>query len=303
MGKFQEGWVVVPEVRCMRETVYGVKTHYVHAGEGEPVVLLHGGGAGGSGEHGWYNLIPALAEHFHVYALDQLGYGETDKPLTQYSFQALVNHVAGFIDILTLNQVRIGGNSQGGYVAMKYTLDFPERVKQVFTIASGTLASAMEIGRAPDGSRIGGVPDWENSKESMRRFMTAIVNDPAKVTEELIESRWRLSQLPGAPEAKASILAYRKLVEVVDPDPLQWQVFSVRHRLPKLTLPWCVIWGADDKTAPLPLAHELRELCPNITEFHVVEGAGHQVQNDKPEVFNPILLRFLRADVAAAAAR
>jgi pimeloyl-ACP methyl ester carboxylesterase len=80
-------------------------------------------------------------------------------------------------------------------------------------------------------------------------------------------------------------------------------VFNVRHRLPKLTIPWCVLWGADDKTAPLPLGQELREVCPNITEFHVIEGAGHQVQNDKPEVFNPLLLRFLTADVREPMAR
>src|SRR5437773_12205153 len=104
---WSDGWVVVDHVRGLRETVYGVKTHYVHAGEGEPVILIHGGGPGASGASGWANTIPALAEHFHVYAVDLIGNGETDKPLIEYSFQTLVNHVAGFVGALKFDQVRV----------------------------------------------------------------------------------------------------------------------------------------------------------------------------------------------------
>src|SRR5688572_6434512 len=109
--ELRSDWVVVPQVRGMRETVYGLKTHYVHAGEGEPVVFVHGGGPGASGESGWSRTIPALAPDFHVYGIDCIGYGFTDKPAIEYSFQTLVEHLAGFIDALNLNQVRISGNS------------------------------------------------------------------------------------------------------------------------------------------------------------------------------------------------
>jgi pimeloyl-ACP methyl ester carboxylesterase len=290
---FQEGWVTIPVVRAMRETVYGVKTHYVHAGDGEPIVLLHGGGAGGSGEHGWYNAIPVLAQHFHVYALDQLGYGYTDKPLIEYSFQAMVDHVAGFIDALNLGQVRLVGNSQGAYIAMKYACDFPERVKQIVTISTATLATAMGI------KVVTSPPRYEGTKESIREFLLAILNDPAKVTDELVERRYQLTRLPGANEAKMSIQRYRALLEE---DPHQREVFNVRHRVPELRIPWCVIWGADDRTAPIALGDELRKLAPNITEFHVVQGAGHQVQNDQPEVCNKLILNFFSSAVREPAA-
>src|ERR671933_1628607 len=116
---WQDGWVVVPQVAAMRETVYGIKTHYVHAGEGEPVVLVHGGGPGAGGASGWGNTIPALAKQFHVSAIDLIGAGHTDKPLIEYSFQTLVEHVAGFVDALNLDRVRVVGNSQGAYVGIK----------------------------------------------------------------------------------------------------------------------------------------------------------------------------------------
>lgn len=269
----------------MRTTVYGVRTHYTAAGEGDPVVLLHGGGAGGSGLHGWYNTIGPLSERFRVYALDQFGYGLTDKPEVENSFQALVNHLAGFIDALCLDNVTLIGNSQGAYVGMKYACDYPERVKQIVTIGSATLAVAMGITveTMP--------PPYEGTPESMRNFMEAIVNDRDKVTDELIDARFEIASLPGAQHLKSSIMNYRKLVETEHP---QRQVYSVEHRVPQLTMPWCVIWGADDKTAPLEVGLELQRRVPNITEFHVVQNAGHQVQNDQPDEANRIIKDFLQ---------
>ena len=52
----------------------GVKTHFIVAGQGEPLVLVHGGGPGASGEYGWRKNIPALVEHFQVFALDRIGF-------------------------------------------------------------------------------------------------------------------------------------------------------------------------------------------------------------------------------------
>ena len=61
--------------------VNSVRTHFVEAGNGDPVVLVHGAGPGASGWSGWRQTILPLAKHFHVYALDTLGFGYTDKPV------------------------------------------------------------------------------------------------------------------------------------------------------------------------------------------------------------------------------
>ncbi|HLH24274.1 MAG TPA: alpha/beta fold hydrolase [Chloroflexota bacterium] len=293
---WQDGWVVVPTVRGLRETVYGVKTHYVHAGEGEPVVLVHGGGPGASGASGWSNTIPVLAEHYHVYAIDLIGFGHTDKPLVDYSFQTYVEHVAGFVDALNLNNIRICGNSQGAYVAMKYVLDNPGRVQRVALISTGTLAGAC--GLRDTGRGVVELPRFDGTKESLRRFMQIIVNDPAKLTDELIDSRFAVASLPGHREMMDSIAAYRKLMAS---DSSYRQVYDVRARLPLLTIPWCMIWGGDDRSAPLdPLGLGMHEMFPNVP-FHMVEGSGHQVQNDKPEECNRLLLEAFGASVGAGA--
>jgi pimeloyl-ACP methyl ester carboxylesterase len=292
----QPGWVVVPQVEGLRETVYGVKTHYVHAGEGEPVILLHGAGPGASGETGWRKTIPALAERFHVYALDQIGYGYTDRPLIEYSFQTMVNHVAGFVEALGLDQVRLVGNSQGGYVAMKYALDHPSRPKQLGLIATGTLAGACGI--LGEHGREAPLPRFDGTRESLRAFMAVIVNDPEALSDDLLDQRMELALMPGHQEARRSLLRYR---QVLASDTNQRQLYEVGARLPLFTIPWCMIWGADDKSAPLdPLGHAMHAMFPDIP-FHVVQGAGHQVQTDQPDECNRLLLDFFGAPVAAPA--
>jgi pimeloyl-ACP methyl ester carboxylesterase len=287
---WKDGWVVVNQVRALRETVYGVKTHYVHAGEGEPLVLVHGGGPGASGATGWANTIPALAKHFHVYAVDLLGFGYTDKPPIDYSFQAMVEHLAGFIDVLNLDGIRICGNSQGAYVAIKYVLDYPARVKQAALISTGTLAGAC--GLRESGENIVPLPRFDGSRESLRAFLAIIVNDPARLTDELIDARFAAASLPGHKEMMASIGEYRRLM---GSDPSQRQVYDVRARLPQLKIPWCMIWGGDDRSAPLdPLGNGMHAMFPDVP-FTVVEGSGHQVQNDKPEECNRLLLDFFTA--------
>ena len=188
------GWVVVPEVRALRETVHGVKTHYVFAGEGEPLIMIHGGGPGASGSSGWANTIPDLAKHFRVYAIDLIGNGQSDKPLVEYSFQTQVEHVAGIIDVLNLPKVRIMGNSQGAYVAIKYALDNPGHVKQAALISTATLADACGISACGKAEPL---PRFDGNKESLHNFMKVIVNDPSKITEEWLDAGHRKD--PGIP--------------------------------------------------------------------------------------------------------
>lgn len=282
--EIKSGWVVVPAVRSLHETAHGVRTHYSYAGSGEPVVLVHGGGPGASGASGWANTIPALAERFTVYAIDLIGNGETDKPVMEYWLQTLVEHVAGFIDALNLRAVRICGNSQGAYVATKYVLDNPGRVASLAIISTGNLASACGIS---DGGKRAPLPRFDGKKETLRRFMEVIVNDKSKVTDELIDTRFEVAMRPGHREMMESIGRARRLTVE---NPLYHQAWYVGDRMKSLTLPYCFIWGAEDRSAPLdPLGLGLKALCPNAP-FHVVQGSGHQVQNDKPEECNRLLI-------------
>lgn len=285
--------VVVPQVRAMRETVYGVRTHYVESGEGDPVILVHGGGPGASGAAGWGKLLPLLAPSFQVLAIDLIGSGRSDKPLVDYSFQTLVDHLAGFIDTLGFTSVRLVGNSQGAYVAMKYALDHPARVRQVGVIATGTLASA--VGLRDDGHALP-LPRFDGTRSSLEDFLRLIVNDPGQLSDALLDERFEVASLPGHREMLDSLWDYRALLTH---DAGQQQLFSVRERLARHPVPWTMIWGADDRTAPLSsLGAGMHELYPEVP-FHVIEGAGHQAQTDAPHEVAELLLAFFRSFDAA----
>ncbi len=124
--------------------VNGVRTHYVEAGSGDPIVFVHGAGPGAYGWAGWRQTIPVLAKHFRVYALDTLGFGLTAKPTSmEYTDQVSVYHLNGFLDALGLESVNLCGNSRGAYMCAKLAVDHFERVKRLLMISSGSIALAM----------------------------------------------------------------------------------------------------------------------------------------------------------------
>lgn len=282
--------------------VNGIRTHFVEAGNGEPVVLVHGAGPGACGWAGWRQTIPALAEHYHVYALDTLGFGYTDKPGDiVYSDQASVDHLAGFVEALCMDRIYLCGNSRGAYISAKYMLDHPGRVKKLLMVSSGSIANAMGIERTAQ--QMGGMrrlQGYDGTPEGMRRFLEIIVNDHSKITDDLIAERVRIAALPGHAEAQRSQREFR---EALKNDPEERQRFDIRHRLPMATTPMHMVWGAKDSFAPPEFAEELQRLLPNVT-FEMLENSGHQAQNDESDRFNEIALSFFAgtgdAQVAAA---
>lgn len=271
--------------------VNGVKTCYVEAGEGEPLVCIHGGGPGASGEHGFRNNIPALARRFRVIAPDMIGYGYTDKPPIQYWEQRLVEHLSNFIDALCLERVRMMGNSMGAYVAAKYTLDHPERVVKLLMISSGSIANAMGLPRRTetDGMKAMAALRSGITRETMRALLETLVHQKQNITDDLIDSRIQAASLPGAMEAQRSHSEFRN--QLKDNPDLQ-QLFDLTHRLPRLEIPSCLVWGKQDRFAPVEQAYELKKLLPKLREFHILEHSGHQCQNDEVDRFNEIALKF-----------
>jgi pimeloyl-ACP methyl ester carboxylesterase len=265
------------------------KTHYVEWGDGQPLLLIHGGGPGAAGEFGWGNNIRALGEHGHVIAIDQIGFGLSDKPLDrELSHEFMAEHVARFIDTLCLDEIHIAGNSMGAYIAARYALDHPGRVKKMLLVSSGTIGTAMgiEMGMTPGMKRL---VDYDGSKESLRGFLSGIMHHPERLSEETIEKRHRYAQQPGIREGQASFLNDFRKRRVEDPAVAQW--FDLRHRLPQLNIPIHFIWGRHDIFATPDMADQLQGMLPNAT-FEWFEDAGHIVQHDEAEHFNQVATRF-----------
>ena len=268
----------------------GIKTHFVEAGSGDPVVLIHGGGPGACGEHNWQHNIPALAEHFHVFAVDLIGYGLSDKPAIEYSYEAKVDQIAGLVDTLCLDRLSIGGNSMGAYIAVRCALDHPDRIDKVLMVATATVANAMNIGTTTKrGATVRRSVGAEVTEETMRDWLSMLLHNKDRITDDLVRRRVAYGNLPGAIEAQQSYRAHSARIRE-DPNLQQW--FDLSTRLPRATFPLALVWGKEDQFASPELAAGLKAALPNLTEFHLVEGSGHQVQNDQPEKFNEIAVRF-----------
>lgn len=258
-----------------------IRTHYTEAGANGPVVVLcHGGGPGSSGEAGFGRVIPLLSDEFQVYAPDGVGgYGETDPywPANEGT-QSRVDQLEAFMDTLCLEDVCLAGNSQGAWVAAKYALEHPDRVKKLFLVASLTIGGAMGL-TMPQTEGLKALSSYDGTEASMRRVMEALVFDRSVITDELIRIRNAAANRPGAPEARATFeRGHRRLVS----DPNLRLKYEMVHTLPRLQVPTVFAWGEEDNFAPAAFGRELERLLPAIP-FHFIPRAGHQAQTDRPE--------------------
>lgn len=127
-------------------TVNGLRTYYQEFGEGEPVVLLHGGGVT---VESWAQQVPALAEHYRVVLPERRGHGRTPDVEGPVSFAVMGEDTAAFLDELGISAARVAGWSNGGAVAMHLALHRPDLVsKLVFIGAHAENAETTEQGRA-----------------------------------------------------------------------------------------------------------------------------------------------------------
>ena len=97
-----------------KSLIFGQKIHYVEAGSGPNVILLHG--LGGSTQAWQFNIGP-LAEKFHVFVPDQIGFGKSDKPLVNYRIRTYVDFLDQFCKQLKIERATLVGNSMGGWIA------------------------------------------------------------------------------------------------------------------------------------------------------------------------------------------
>jgi alpha-beta hydrolase superfamily lysophospholipase len=115
--------------------VYGKNIHYIEAGQGPAGILLHGLG---STKENWGANFAALASKYHVYALDQLGFGHSDKPLIDYKLATWSDFLQGFMQSQNIPKATVVDNSLGGWIALDFTATHPGMVdKLVLVDAAG----------------------------------------------------------------------------------------------------------------------------------------------------------------------
>lgn len=130
-------------MKSQQVEVEGLKAHYVVAGRGPALVLLHGGA---NDWREWEGNIGALSQKLEVYALDMPGFGLTPKPEARYTLNFLANFVYGFMQAVGLSHASLGGHSLGAGVALKFALRFPEKVERLILVDAWGFGQVTPLG-------------------------------------------------------------------------------------------------------------------------------------------------------------
>ena len=246
----------------------GLRINYYEAGQGPPVILLHGFGAC---TYTWRYLAPQLARDHRVLALDLKGYGLSDKPDDgKYAVADQADMVAEFIRTRDLHDLAVIGHSMGGGVTLMtyFTVreDSPARIRKLVLIDSAGYPQKMpwfiRFARIPVLNAIGG-------RLLSPRFITSRVlrksyYDKDKITDSQIDTYAYYGSLPGAREA---VIQTAKQIMPED-------IEAVTARYKTIRVPVLIIWGAEDEVVPLAVGQQFKRDIPDA-ELVILPKCGH----------------------------
>ncbi|MFG1641432.1 4,5:9,10-diseco-3-hydroxy-5,9,17-trioxoandrosta-1(10),2-diene-4-oate hydrolase [Amycolatopsis sp. NPDC049252] len=266
----------------------GLKLHYHESGaeHAETVILLHGGGPGASAWSNFGRNLPVLAKHYRTIAVDQPGFGRSDKPTEhpQY-FRHSADAVVGLMDALGVETAHFIGNSLGGGAAVRLALNHGKRAGRLVLMGPGGLSVNMFAPDPTEGVKNLGKFGAKPSRERMEAFLRIMVHDQALITDELIDDRFAAANTP------ESLAAMRAMgMSFAQPETYEeGMLWREAHRLRQRVL---LIWGREDRVNPLDGALVALKTIPRA-QLHVFGGCGHWAQLEKFDEFNRLALDFL----------
>lgn len=256
----------------------GIQTNYHDAGEGPPVLLIHGSGPGVTGWANWRLTIPALATRFRVLAPDMVGFGYTERPAdNRYNMENWVTHIIGFMDALGIERAHVVGNSFGGGLALALAIRAPQRVGKLVLMGSTGVSFPITDGL----DRVWG---YTPSMENMRGLLDVFAYNRSLLNEDLARMRYEASIRPGHQEGFARMFPAPRQRAV---DGLASPETAIRE-LPHQTM---IVHGREDKVIPLASSYKLFDLIPR-SQLHVFGECGHWTQIEHAARFNRIVGDF-----------
>ena len=246
-------------------TVRGTQTYYEVAGEGEPLLLLHGGGVT---VESWAQQSPALAEHYRVYLPERSGHGRTADREGEASYAGMADETASFMAALGIGAAGVVGWSDGGAVALHLALRHPELVRRLVVIG----AHANNDGGSEEGLAL--VDGGEESLAALRQMFGGLY----------------AALSPDGPEHFEVVL--RKWLRM-------WQEGPGIElaELQRIAVPSLVMQGDHDGVLVEHSAAMMRSLP--LGQLAVVPGTSHALPLEKPALVNQLLLDFLGEDATA----
>ncbi|MCI0856371.1 MAG: alpha/beta hydrolase [Chloroflexi bacterium] len=263
----------------------GTAIHYVEAGRGEDVVLIHGWNGS---TFSFRYTIPELAQRYRVIAIDLMGYGYSARMRdADYSLTGQSEIVAQAMDRLGVTNAAVIGHSMGGAVATRLALRHPDWVRKLVLVDSVNVTEMRRATRFGKLLRVVmplGAPLLLHPYRSRRRIFLTAVHDPAYLTPEIEEGYFRPMHMKGHLRSMGQQLTSRQDDDLLSPS--------------DITQPTLILWGEHDSWLRPELGERLNAEIPD-SRLTLVPSAGHLPLEEQPDFCNREILRFLQDDEAS----
>ncbi|MBL7061489.1 MAG: alpha/beta fold hydrolase [Dehalococcoidia bacterium] len=250
--------------------VGSLNIRYFAGGQGEPLVIIHGGG---DGARAWLQNAEELSRHYSVYIPDLPGFGQSQSANDRFHLPEFVAFIEDFSQALGLERFYLMGHSIGGGIALHYALRFPQKVKGLVLVSSWCLGIEAAL--------------WV-------RFLSrpAFCSSFGEASIAILKAVKWLARIFYAPFKIANPPTRIKMEMGKTMMTLKGQTTVLLNQLSELTVPTLLVWGAGDRIVPASHAYAAAKLIPDC-QLHIFEGCGHNVYRQRAGEFSQLLTNFL----------
>jgi len=266
--------------------INGHTIFYTVKGEGKPLLLIHGYGAG---VWVWEKQIEALSSFYRVYALDLIGHGFSDRPKIPYTPETYIHCVKDFMDGVRIERATLVGNSMGGGIAWAMAILFPERVDHLILIdcvppdvlhqvkneSFRMLAAIKDIPFLPY------LVMAARNKRSIRQILLACISDIRLITPEVVNRQYQGSKVKGTTWALYSTFKHAK------------EALKLKDQFSLIRKPTFFLWGERDLIFPPHVGETLHQAIAG-SKFQMIKKSGHIPMWETPDEVNRAILDLRR---------
>lgn len=259
-------------------TVNNHKIRYFESGEGEPVLFIHGLG---QSMYTFRNNVAEIAEHCHVFTIDLIGHGRSEKPDdVLYTIEDLTASVASFIKALNIGPVSIVGFSTGAMISLRLAEIFPELVKNLILLSPGGITSSFPIKlRSLKRQFFADLAFTFFTKGAIKHLLEDAYYDPYFLTKDIVNRYYRI--LHDNITRDSVITAFSN-----------WNDAIVYEQIGGVSAPVYIFWGENDNYHPI---EQLEFFEDELSDLYVgtFVQCGHMLHEERAKEFNEKLIQIL----------
>jgi len=270
--------------RLLHEPVFDGQVYIEEQGESHPELLLLVHGLGDEAGHCWDDLLQPLSERYHVLVPDLPGFGRSSHQNRLYSPENYALFLTWLVSRWPDKPLILVGHSLGGAISLTYAARQPERLQRLVLVDSVGLLHRLAL-----------------SQQALRQQLPLDLPRPAKKIETVLGrvSDFLLEKASRLPLSPALVLPSAELRrQVLNAEPSRIAALALVEsdfslRLGRVEIPTMLLWGSEDRVAPLRIAQALQWRLLQA-ELRILAGRGHSPMLEKPKEFLPWLLGAIR---------